>query len=75
MLAGLVNLVAAVVFIVVTDVAWEAAGLIARRLGRRRPDRRPGRAPGARADVLRGLVVLVGVVAIVRAGGRLMGGR
>ncbi len=28
-LAGLVNLVAAVVFIAVTDVAWEAAGLIA----------------------------------------------
>ena len=63
-LAGLVNLVAAVVFIAVTDVAWEAAGLIAlgavvggqvgATIGRRVP-----------APVLRGLVVLVGVVAIV----------
>ena len=63
-LAGLVNLVAAVVFIAVTDVAWEAAGLIAlgavvggqvgAKIGRRVP-----------APVLRGLVVLVGVVAIV----------
>ena len=63
-LAGLVNLVAAVVFIAVTDVAWEAAGLIAlgavvggqvgAKIGRRVPP-----------PVLRGLVVLVGVVAIV----------
>jgi uncharacterized membrane protein YfcA len=63
-LAGLVNLVAAVVFIAVTEVAWEAAGLIAlgavvggqlgAKIGRRVP-----------APVLRGLVVLVGVVAIV----------
>ena len=63
-LAGLVNLVAAVVFIAVTDIAWEAAGLIAlgavvggqvgAKIGRRVP-----------APVLRGLVVLVGVVAIV----------
>jgi uncharacterized membrane protein YfcA len=63
-LAGLVNLVAAVVFIAVTDVAWEAAGLVAlgavvggqvgARIGRRVPQ-----------PVLRGLVVLVGVLAIV----------
>ena len=63
-LAGLVNLVAAVVFIAVTDVAWEAAGLVAlgavvggqvgAKIGRRVPQ-----------PVLRGLVVLVGVVAIV----------
>ena len=63
-LAGLVNMVAAAVFIAVTDVAWEAAGLIAlgavvggqvgAKIGRRVP-----------APVLRGLVVLVGVVAIV----------
>jgi uncharacterized membrane protein YfcA len=63
-LAGLVNLVAAIVFIAVTDVAWEAAGLIAlgavvggqvgAKIGRRVPQ-----------PVLRGLVVLVGVVAIV----------
>jgi uncharacterized membrane protein YfcA len=63
-LAGLVNLVAAVVFIAVTDVAWEAAGLVAlgavvggqvgAKIGRRVPP-----------PVLRGLVVLVGVVAIV----------
>jgi uncharacterized protein len=63
-LAGLVNLVAAVVFIAVTDIAWEAAGLIAlgaavggqvgAKIGRR-----------VSPPVLRGLVVLVGVVAIV----------
>ena len=62
MLAALVNAVAAVVFIAVTDVAWLAAGLIAvgsavggRRgqVGRRIP-----------APVLRGLIVVVGVVAI-----------
>jgi len=64
-LAGLVNLVAAVVFIAVTDVAWEAAGLIAAgsvvggqigaRLGRRIPP-----------DVLRAIIVLVGIAAIVK---------
>jgi uncharacterized membrane protein YfcA len=64
-LAGLVNLVAALVFIAVTDVAWEAAGLIAlgsvvggqvgAQIGRRVPPR-----------WLRGFVVLVGVVAIVK---------
>ena len=64
-LAGLVNLVAAVVFIAVTDVAWEAAGLIAARLRRRRPARGPDRAPGARAGAARRSSCLVGVVAIV----------
>jgi uncharacterized membrane protein YfcA len=64
-LAGLVNLVAGLIFIVVADVAWEAAGLIAlgsvvggqlgARYGRRLP-----------SGVLRGVVVVVGVVAIVR---------
>jgi uncharacterized membrane protein YfcA len=64
-LAGLVNLVAAVVFIAVTDVAWEAAGLIAAgsvvggqlgaRLGRRIPP-----------NVLRAIIVLVGIAAIVK---------
>lgn len=63
-LAGLVNLVAALVFIAVTDVAWLAAGLIAlgavvggqlgAQIGRRVPQ-----------AVLRALVVLVGVVAII----------
>jgi uncharacterized protein len=63
-LAGLVNAVAAVVFIAVTDVAWEAAGLIAlgsvvggqvgAYFGRRVPP-----------PVLRGIVVAVGVVAII----------
>jgi uncharacterized protein len=63
-LAGLVNLVAALVFIAVSDVAWEAAGLIALGsvvggqvgavIGRRVPQ-----------PVLRGLVVVVGIVAIV----------
>lgn len=59
-----VNAVAALVFILVTDIAWEAAGLVGlgsivggqlgARVGRRVP-----------APVLRGLVVLVGLVAIV----------
>jgi uncharacterized membrane protein YfcA len=62
-LAMLVNAVAAVVFIAVTDVAWAAAGLIAlgstvggqvgALYGRRIP-----------SPVLRGLIVVVGVVAI-----------
>jgi len=63
-LAGLVNGTAAVVFVVVSDIAWAAAGLIAvgsvigaqlgASIGRRLP--RP---------VLRGLIVAVGVIAIV----------
>lgn len=63
-LALLVNAVAAVVFIVVTDVAWAAAGVIAAgsvvggqvgaTVGRRLP-----------APVYRGFVAVVGVVAIV----------
>lgn len=63
-LAGLVNTVAAVVFIAVTDIAWAAAGLVAlgavvggqvgALIGRRVPQ-----------PVLRGLVVAVGVLAIV----------
>lgn len=62
-LALLVNAVAAVVFIAVTDVAWQAAGLIAigatvggqvgALIGRRIPE-----------PVLRGVVVVVGLVAI-----------
>ena len=62
-LAGLVNGVAAVVFVVVADVAWAAAGLIAAgsvlggqlgaSFGRRLP-----------APVLRGVVVVVGAVAV-----------
>jgi uncharacterized membrane protein YfcA len=64
-LAGLVNAVAAVVFIAVTDVAWQAAGLIAAGsvvggqvgayLGRRIPP-----------ALLRGIIVLVGVAAIAK---------
>lgn len=64
-LALLVNGVAAIVFVAVTDVAWEAAGLIAvgsaiggqvgALIGRRIPQ-----------GALRGLVVLVGLVAIVQ---------
>ena len=63
-LAGLVNGTAAVVFVVVSDIAWAAAGLIAvgsvigaqlgASIGRRLP--RP---------VLHGVIVAVGVVAIV----------
>ena len=64
-LAGLVNGVAAVLFILVADVAWQPAGLIAAgsvvgamlgaRLGRRLPP-----------NALRGIVVGVGIVAFVR---------
>ena len=64
-LAALVNGVAAVLFIVASDVAWQAAGLIAlgsvvgaqigASVGRR-----------IRPTVLRALVALVGVVAIVQ---------
>jgi uncharacterized membrane protein YfcA len=64
-LAGLVNLVAAVVFILSTEVAWGAVALIAigstaggqlgGMYGRRLPP-----------TVLRGIIVLVGTVAAVR---------
>lgn len=64
-LAGLVNLMAGVIFIFVAHVAWAASGLIAAgsivggvlgaRYGRRLP-------PGA----LRAVIVTVGVIAIVR---------
>ena len=63
-LAGLVNGVAALVFIVVTDVAWAAAGLIAAgsiiggQLGATAGRRLP-------SPVFRGFVAVVGVVAIV----------
>lgn len=62
--AGIVNLVAALVFIVVADVDWAVAGLIAAgaivggqlgaTVGRRLP-----------APVLRGFIVVVGIVAVV----------
>jgi uncharacterized membrane protein YfcA len=64
-LAGLVNFVAGVIFVLVANVAWAAAGLIAigamfggmigARWGRRLPP-----------NVLRGVVVVVGVIAIAR---------
>jgi uncharacterized protein len=64
-LAGLVNLVAGVIFVFAAHVAWEAAGLVAAgsiiggvagaRWGRLLP-------PGA----LRGMIVVVGLIAIVR---------
>ncbi|MEP6760187.1 MAG: sulfite exporter TauE/SafE family protein [Sporichthyaceae bacterium] len=64
-LAGLVNGMAALVFVAVADVAWEAAGLIAvgsviggqlgASIGRRVP-----------SPALRGLIVVVGVLAIVK---------
>ena len=64
-LAGLVNATAALLFIAVAEVAWDAAGLIAlgsvlgaqigARVGRRLP-----------AAVLRGVIVVVGLLAIVR---------
>jgi len=64
-LAGLVNLVAGIIFALVADVAWGAAvliaggsiigGVIGARGGRRLPDR-----------VLRAVIVVVGIAAIVR---------
>jgi uncharacterized membrane protein YfcA len=64
-LAGIVNGVAAIVFIVVAPVAWDAAALIAAGsiiggqvgalVGRRLPD-----------PLLRGLIVVIGLVATVR---------
>jgi uncharacterized membrane protein YfcA len=64
-LAGLVNLVAAIVFVFVAHIAWDAAALIAvgatiggvlgARVGRRLPP-----------VVLRGVIVLVGVSAILQ---------
>jgi uncharacterized protein len=64
-LAGLVNLVAGIVFVLVADIAWAAAGLIAAgsvvggqlgaRYGRRLPP-----------AVLRAVIVVVGLVAIVQ---------
>jgi hypothetical protein len=64
-LAGLVNAVAAVVFIIAAHLDWAAAGLIAAgsviggalgaRIGRRLP-----------APVLRGVIVVVGIVALVK---------
>ncbi|GIJ46386.1 UPF0721 transmembrane protein [Virgisporangium aliadipatigenens] len=64
-LAGVVNAVAAVVFVLVAEVAWlpailiavgsTAGGLLGARYGRRLPQ-----------NVLRALIVVVGVVAIVR---------
>jgi uncharacterized membrane protein YfcA len=64
-LAGLVNLVAAAVFVFVADIAWDAAllialgalcgGVLGARVGRRLPP-----------AVLRGVIVLVGVSAIAQ---------
>ena len=64
-LAGTVNAVAAVVFILFADVAWEAVAFVAigaavggtlgARIGRRVP-----------APVLRGLVVVIGVFVAIR---------
>lgn len=64
-LAGLVNGVAAIVFIALTHVAWPLVGLIAvgstvggqlgARFGRRLP-----------APVLRGIVVVIGIVAVLK---------
>lgn len=63
-LAGLVNLVAALVFVFVADIRWDVAGLVAvgsiaggllgAKIGRRLPP-----------NVLRGVIVVVGLVAMV----------
>ena len=61
----MVNLIAGLLFVLLADVAWEAVGLIAAgsllgglfgaRLGRRLPP-----------NVLRAIIVVVGILAIVR---------
>ena len=53
MLALIVNLVAALVFIAVADIDWAVAGLIAVGSVVGGPDRRDGRAPAAAAMALR----------------------
>ncbi len=64
-LATLVNLIAALIFIAVADVAWEAAGLIAggsivgAQLGARYGRR-------LNPDALRAVIVVVGIAAIVQ---------
>ena len=67
-LAGVANAVAGLLFIVVADVAWDAALLIAGRLARRRRGRRPlrpedplGDAPARRHRLRRdrGLVLII----------------
>jgi len=64
-LAGLVNLVAGVIFVFAAHVAWAAAGLIAAGsiLGGVIGSRQGRRLPPA---ALRALIVIVGVIAIVR---------
>ncbi len=64
-LAGLVNFVAAIVFMITAHVDWVAAGLVAigsmiggvlgARIGRRLPP-----------NVLRGVIIVIGVVAVVK---------
>lgn len=64
-LAGVVNAVAAIVFVVSVDIAWVAAGLIAvGAVGGAQLGARYGRRLSPTA--LRGVVVVVGLVAIVR---------
>ncbi len=66
-LAGLVNLVAAVVFVVIgRHIDWAAAGLVALRLDRRRPARRARSGGGCSPAVLRAVIVVVGIAAIVK---------
>jgi uncharacterized membrane protein YfcA len=45
---GIANGVAAILFMIVAHVAWDAAALVGGRLGLRRPDRRPLRPPDPR---------------------------
>lgn len=64
-LAGVVNAVAAIVFVVSVDIAWLAAGLIAvGAVGGAQLGARYGRRLSPAA--LRGVIVVVGLVAIVR---------
>ena len=64
-LALVVNGVAAVVFIVVADVDWRSSALIAVGLGRSAARSGPPSVAGCRRPCCAGVIVVVGVVAMV----------
>ena len=64
-LAGVANGVAAILFIAVADVAWEAVGADRRRLGRGRAGGRAATAAAMPSEVLRWVVVVGGTIVAV----------
>jgi len=65
-LAGLTNLVAAVIFIIFSHIAWLPALVIAGSSAVVWWHRRPLRTPDPGPTWLRGVIVIVGVITIVR---------